>query len=247
MEMKQGEEGGSQGAQLSTLFHWYQGIKNDPGLPDFYFTYNQTHGSLNGGLWSWWTLPFLLIGIATILLRRKRQDLLLLGWLVSFYILTRLSVIGMGSRDIRMLAYEAHVFYPLIAIGLLALPSLIPQGSARQGAKYGLIALFIALAISINGASAYEVLKGQQNSIGRINPYQYEAAQWIKDNLPPDADIYDFGTLGFQNYQAKIKWMGVLSQRHFIVDEKELEGTDHVLVDYTDAILLQNQDYFNAI
>src|SRR3989338_9113273 len=36
--------------QLGKLFHWYQGIKNDLGLPDFYFTYNQTHGSLHGGI-----------------------------------------------------------------------------------------------------------------------------------------------------------------------------------------------------
>ena len=153
----------------------------------------------------------------------------------------------MGSRDIRMFAYEAHVFYPLIAIGLLALPSFLAQGSARQGAKYFLIALFIALAISINGASAYEVLKSQQNSIGRINPYQYGAAEWIRNNLPYETDIYDFGTLGFQNYAAKIKWMGVLSQRHFIVNDGEEDTIDYVIVDYTDAMLLNNQEYLSAI
>ena len=46
--------------QIGKLFVWYQGIKNDPGLPDFYFTYNLSHGynlangsSLQAGLLSW--------------------------------------------------------------------------------------------------------------------------------------------------------------------------------------------------
>ncbi len=132
----QGSDNAPKTAQFDKLFKWYQGIQNDPGLPDFYFTYNQTHGSLQGGLWSWWTLPFLIAGIGVLIMRRRSQDLLLLGWLVSFYFLTRLVVIGMGTRDIRMFAYEAHVFYPIIAIGLLALPSLLSQGMPRLIAKY---------------------------------------------------------------------------------------------------------------
>ena len=61
------------------------------------------------------------------------------------------------------------------------------------------------------------------------------------------SDIYDCGTLGFQNYAAKIKWFGVLSQRHFVVEDKEISSTDYVLVDYTDALLLKNQDYANFL
>jgi len=62
---KQSEAQGS-ALQFDKLFKWYQGIKGDPGLPDFYFTYNESHGSLLENIkntWrAWWTLPFLLIG-----------------------------------------------------------------------------------------------------------------------------------------------------------------------------------------
>jgi len=233
--------------QLDKLFRWYQGIKNDPGLPDFYFKYNNSHGSLNNSLLSWWTLPFLLAGILVLAIRRKDEDFVLLSWLISFYFLTRLTVFGYGARDIRMFAYEAHVFYPIIAIGLVSLSSIPKQAVLKKYLKYGLIALFIVLAVSVNGKSAYDVLKSQQNSIGRINPWQYETAEWLKSNTDEMSDIYDCGTLGFQNYAAKIKWFGVLSQRHFVVEDKEISSTDYVLVDYTDALLLKNQDYANFL
>jgi len=239
--------GGDKGLQLDKLFKWYQGIKGDGGLPDFYFTYNKTHGSFQEGLISWWTLPFLLIGLVFLFLRRNDKDLVLLSWFISFYILTRLSVIGMGQKDMRMFAFEAHVFYPIITIGLLSLASIIKQKSFRQYLKYGLIALFLILAINVNGKSAYTTLNGMQNSIGRINPMQYEAAEWIKTSLPEKADVYVFGTVGYQYFSGKIKWFGALSQRGFITSNSNINSSNYIIVDYTDAILLRNQDYINLI
>jgi len=233
--------------QFDKLFKWYQGIKNDPGLPDFYFTYNRTHGSLDGGPLSWWTLPLLLIGLFTLVYRRKEKDFVLLSWLVSYYFLTRMVVFGMGGRDIRMFSYEAHVFYPIIGVGLMSLGSFVRNKSFKKFVKPILIILFVFLAISVNGESAYNVLKGMQNSIGRINPMQYDAAEWIRLNLPEEADVYDVGTFGYQNYATKIKWMMALSQRHFVINDYELNLTDYVMVDYSDALLLRNQDYVNVL
>ncbi|MBI1935302.1 glycosyltransferase family 39 protein [Candidatus Woesearchaeota archaeon] len=233
--------------QFDKLLKWYHGIKNDPGLPDFYFEYDKVHGSLEGGLLSWWTLPFLLLGLLALAFRRKEEDIVMLGWFVSFYFLTRLAVFGYGTRDIRMFAYEAHVFYPIIAIGLLSISSISKSEPIKKFLKYGMIAVFLVLAVSVNGASAYKILKGQENSIARINPAQYEAAEWIKANLPENADVYTYGTLGFQNYAAKIKWLGVLSQRHFIVSNDEINMTDYLFIDYTDASALRDQNYANAI
>ncbi len=232
--------------QLDKLFKWYQGIKNDPGLPDFYFTYNGAHGSLQDGLLSWWTLPFLLIGLFVLAYRRKEEDFVLLSWFVSFYFLTRLVVFGYGTRDIRMFAYEAHVFYPIIAVGLVSLSSLPPQETLRKYLKFGLIAVFLVLAITVNGKSAYDVLSSQKYSIARINPWQYEAADWLRSNSEESAQIYDVGTFGYQNYAAKIKWLGVLSQRHFIVNDYELNSTGYVFLDYTDGIILKNNNYPDA-
>lgn len=232
--------------ELHKLFKWYQGIKGDGGLPDFYFTYNLTHGSLQGGLISWWTLPLLLFGITVLFLRRKPKDILFLSWLFSFYLLTHLSVIGLGSRDIRMFAYEAHIFYPLIALGLVTIPTLF-QKKLRRPLFIGLTIIFLLFALNVNAKSAFETLKSQQYSAGRINSMQLEAAEWIKENLDERAVIYSYGTLGFQNYGSKVKWMGVLSQRRFATDERDLNITNHIFVDYSDARLLGNQDYANAI
>ncbi len=245
--------GGTDGAgnlQLDKLFRWYHGIKNDPGLPDFYFRYPTSHGSgpfKEVSLLSWWTLPFLLIGVFVLIYRRKEEDFLLISWLVSYYLLTRLVVFGIGQRDIRMFAYEAHVFYPIIALGLVSISSIAKQETLRKYIKYSLIILFLILAISINGKSTYDVLKSQQYSIGRINPSQYEAAEWVRGNIEENADIYGIGTLGYQYFGAKIKWLGVLSQRHFILDNDKLNMTDYIFLDYTDASLLKNQDYINTL
>jgi len=233
--------------QFDKLFKWYQGIKNDAGLPDFYFEYDKVHGSFQENIFSWWTLPFLLIGLFVLVYRRSENDFLMLSWFVSFYFLTRLIVFGFGQRDIRMFAYEAHVFYPIIAIGLISISSFFRQESLRKYLRFASIALFLILAIFVNGKSAYQTLNGMQYSIGRINPQQYEASEWIRSNLDEKADIYDIGTLGYQNFAAKVKWLGVLSQRHFIVNDNEINLTDYVFLDYTDALLLRNQDYVNSL
>lgn len=248
---------GKKELQIDKLFKWYQGIHNDPGLPNFYFSYSSAHGTkgdinpqtgeFDNSLITWWTLPFLILGVVALVIRRKDEDFVLLSWLVSFYFLTRLVVFGIGQRDIRMFAYEAHVFYPIIAIGFLSLSSLTKKAIFKNMIKFGSIALFIFFAVYVNGQTAYHFLKGEQYDIGRINPAQYESADWIRRNIPDEGDVYDFGTIGFQNYAKKIKWMGVLSQRHFIVEDGEKNSTDYVLVDYTDALALGRQDYFNAI
>jgi len=241
------EEGTKTGLQLDKLFKWYQGIKNDPGLPDFYFTYNKSHGTLKDTALSWWTLPLLLIGIAALALRRTDKDYLMLSFLVSFYILTRLAVIGMGQKDIRMFAYEAHVFYPIIAIGALSIPSLIKRAQIKTLARFGIIILFIVCTIFINGNSAYSTLKSQEQSITRINSNEYEAADWMRQNLPEQANVYIMGTYGFQFFGGKIKWLNVLSQRTFVLEPELINTADHVVVDYTDALALGNQQYLTAV
>jgi len=142
---------------------------------------------------------------------------------------------------------EAHVFYPFVALGVLALATFLPTAKLRHFSRYAVLFVFFFLALTVNFPSAQGVLKGMQNSIGRVTPMQYDAADWIRQNLPLDADIYDYGTVGFQNYAAKIKWLNVLSQRNFITGAEEHNLTDHVMIDYSDALLLRDQNYVNAI
>ena len=189
-----------------------------------------------------------MIGLFVLFSRRNEKDWVYLSWLAAFYFLTRLVVFGIGNRDIRMFAFEAHVFYPIIAIGLLAIPSFFPVGEKHKAyLKYGLVVLFLLLAVFVNGKSAWNTLESQQQSVGRVNPSQYEAAVWIKDNIPMESTIYDFGTLGFQNYAAKVKWLNVLSQHNFVLEDRYLNQTEYVLVDYTDALNLGDTSYRDAI
>ena len=146
------------------------------------------------------------------------------------------------------LAYLLGFIVPFkISIFVTFVSLLILGYLLKKYLKYGLIAVFFILAISVNGKSTYDVLKGQQYSIGRVNPWQFEAAEWVRSNLPEEADIYDMGTLGYQYYGGKIKWLGALSQRHFVMSNPESNLTDYVLIDYTDAILLRDQNYIDAV
>lgn len=243
-ELLSGDESPTSHSNLGKLLKWYH-IQKDEGLPDFYFTYSKTHGSFNGGILSWWTLPFLFLGILLIIYWRRDEHLVMLSWLIALYFLTRMGAFGMGTRDIRMFAFEAHVFYPIIAFGAISLSGFF--GRHKQYAKYGIIALFLILAVSINGKSAYNVLNGMQYSISRINPYQYEAAEWIMGNLGAEDNIYDIGTLGYSYYSGKIKWMSALSQRHFIMEDRWKNITNYVLFDYTDPMLMKDQNQINAM
>ena len=235
------------GAQFQKLFQWYQGIKNDPGLPDFYFSYPGSHGGMQDALIAWWTLPLLLLGLLFLFLKRNDESWLYLCFFFAFYLLTRLIVFGKGQKDIRMFAFEAHVFYPIIALGLLSIPSFIPMPNLKQFAKYGLIVVFIFLAINVNGKMAYSVLKGMENSPQRITPAQFEAAEWIRLNVPEEANIYDVGTLGFEYFSGKVKWFGALTQRRIIINDHEIPLANYIVIDYSDGMMLGNQQYLQAI
>ncbi len=243
-ELLGGDDSSGQNFNIGKLFKWYH-IQHDEGLPDFYFQYDKAHGSLNDGILSWWTLPFLLLGVFFLFYRRDNSSIMMISWLLSLYLLTRMGAFGMGSRDIRMFAFEGHVFYPIMALGAVSLSDFF--GKYRRHARYLFIALFLILAVSINGKSAYGVLKGMEYSISRINPYQYEAAEWIKGNMGAEENIYDIGTFGYTYYGGKIKWMSSLAQRHFIMDDRWRNITNYIFIDYTDALLLRDQNQINAL
>lgn len=232
---------------LGILFRWYQDSAKYLGLPDFYFHYNTSHGDINGGKWGYWTLPLLFIGIVVLLLKRDRKSILMLSWLIAFYVFTHLSAFGMGSRDQRMMAFEAHVIYPIIVIGLLSIPSFFKTNTFKKFTKYFLIVIFIIFALSVNGKPTVNMLNMQQYSISRINPYQYEASEWILKNLPEDAYIYDIGTFGYQYYGAKVKWLNALSQRPFVVDGRTINLSNYVMLDYSDFALLRKDEEINNL
>ncbi|MBW2989445.1 glycosyltransferase family 39 protein [Candidatus Woesearchaeota archaeon] len=218
---------------LSRLFSWYRPPEGaNLGLPLSHFSYRDMHGL--------WTLPFLFVGIIFLLLRRKKSDLFLIGWLISLYIMLHLDLIGKG-RPFRSLSATAHIFYPIMALGAVYLISLISNlvrlpKSLKPLLKYSIILLFILLAISINGKTAYNHLDSAYQGISRINPHQYEAAEWIKDNIKDEkAEIYQIGAIS----QAKSRWEWMLSNR--VIFFRARENATHALIDYSDSLLINDQ------
>src|SRR3989338_11474591 len=184
----------------------------------------------------WWTLPFILIGIGLLLFRRKDQDLILLGWLISLYLVLHADVIGKGPFVHRSLAASAHIFAPLAAIGCMTAYTLVAEQfkldeEAKKNGKWGAIAVFVILVVIFNVMPGIALIK--QTPTTTLNGEQIAVANWIHDNTPSDASLSNAGTLSL----AQKRWIQYLSQRHFVgTNLEQLDAgiqPSYALLDYT--------------
>src|SRR3989338_4874846 len=243
-----GEDGKS--ASLSRLFHW------GPNPDDFrgsvsadYFSFSKMHGL--------WTLPFLLIGLAILLIRRDNKDILMLAWLVSLYLILHSDLIGKATFLHRSLSGTAHIFVPITVIGALAIVSFVklPQ-TYKSALKYGMAALLVGLALFYNLPAAYSTLnQAYDNPFIRLNPSQIEVSEWLLQNtnenqnvsiIGPPAEIlqkvwwmasYSHRTSQF--FEGFLKWKIYEENREEIVNYHLLN--DYIVVDYSDIGLLQDK------
>lgn len=223
---------------FSRLFSWFKPQKDNQGVPAAYFSYKEMIGPL-------WTVPFVLLGIVFLLLRRSKKDLLMLAWLVSLYIMIHLDIIGKG-RVHRSLSGTAHLFYPLMILGLFFLVSIIPYLRNYQKAlKPALGILFVALLFPAIGISAYNSLKGAYPGISRVNPYQLELAGWLREsgNIPLDAELYHMGSLSL----AKTRWLWMVGHRYIIERESDITNVSFMIIDYSDFSQMGNQQLVNQL
>lgn len=223
----------------SRLFSWFKPQKDNAGVPQEYFYYRTMIGP-------YWTIPLILAGILFLLLRRNKKDLVMLAWLVSLYIMIHLDFIGKG-RVHRSLSGTAHIFYPLMVLGILYLLSLVPHiKGLRTPLKYGLMLLFVILMLTSIGAVANKTLKGAYQGVLRINTYQYDLAKWNQQNLPEDSQIYHMGTISL----AKTRWIWMVGHRFMIPSSDfklEEYNATHVAVDYSDFALAGDQNTLNKL
>ncbi|MFH1317239.1 MAG: DUF6541 family protein [Candidatus Woesearchaeota archaeon] len=226
---------------ISRLFSWFKKPDNLGGVPEIYFSFADMNGI--------WIIPLILIGIIFLVLRRKTQDIFMLGWLISLYIVIHADVIGKGPFVHRSLAASNMVFAPLAAIGILAIISFIPLAKQkRQIVKYGLITAFIILAIIYNIIPSISMLNTfYESPLSRLNPFQFEVSQWLTANTDKDDVILDLGTSSL----AKQRWMQYISQRHFNgINIEELEQgipNTHVIYDYSDLVLMGDRNTFDQL
>ncbi len=244
---------------FSRLFQWSLNPKDYAGsVPESYFSFGQMHGL--------WTLPFLLIGILFLLWRREEKDLLMLAWLVSLYLVLHRDILGKASFLHRSLSASAHIFAPLAAIGAVYLSSFVKLPyNFNKLLKYGLAAVFIYFAISVNMALASNILtKNTYNPYTNdgffvsLNNEEYLAAQWVLVNVPKEYNITIIGIPYQDNFVSatakKIRWMGAASQHvtrfyYLLLNKEDVIKSQqwYVMMDYTMIGPMKDQNTFNAM
>jgi len=209
---------------LSRLFSWFKPQANNPGVPASYFSYTDMIGPL-------WTVIFVLLGIVFLLLRRNAKDLVMLAWIVSLYIMIHLDFFGKG-RVHRSLSGTGHLFYPLMALGVIFIVSFIPV--FKQYVKYIAVVAFAVLLFFSFGKGAIAFLSSAYSGVERINPSQYDLAGWMREQ--PNTDIfYHIGSLSL----AKTRWIWMIGQHYAEYDPSKANFT-HVIVDYSDMAAIGN-------
>lgn len=241
--MKQTDTDVNQGYDFSRIFKWSLDPKDYEGsVPAMYFSFSDMHGI--------WTLPFLIIGIIILVLRRKFPDILLLSWLISLYLVLHRDVIGKSIFIHRSLSATAHIFAPLTAIGAVYLTNLIkiPKPFSRY-LKYSIIALFVFLAFFVNMNFSSQFINrdtynpySQAGILTSINQDEYNAATWFAENVPLSENITVLGIPHEQPYVSatvkKVKWFAAVSQhvtRFFELRENKSEvlKNQYIVVDYS--------------
>lgn len=242
------------GIKLQNVDHLFSWFKTPADFPnrDMY-----TYSSSNWGLWS---LPFFLIGLLILLLRRKKADMVALFFLVAVYLGLHLDVLNLLSqgRITRIIYIDAQIFALLVGIGVIGLPGLIGlKKEARNYARIGLVVLFAVLLFSFSFRPTQQMLAQAYPPITRMTPAQYEAAEWLRANTPEDAVIWARGQLTY----PKQKWMHMFSHRSimgYYVDTLEKFGEyvkewperntpSHALIDYSDYLLINNREALAAL
>jgi hypothetical protein len=227
---------------FSRLFQWT--VPSEPisgSFPPEFVQFNAEY--------RFWMIPFILIGIAVLLLRREPKDLLMLAWLAAIYITFHLDVL-LGSIDwlgriARMGVAEPPLLFSLAAIGLFSIVSFFKLPS-KALIRYALaIAAAIIIVFSL-GTASYQRLGQVYSGISRITPEQLDMALWLKDNTPENSMVYDLGTLSY----AKTRWLLASSQRYINLfygtysnQSYAKDSPSYFIFDYSDLQLLANSQY----
>ena len=244
-------------ADLLRLFHLSLDPNNYVGsVPAWYFSFKDMNGL--------WTLPFLLIGILFLVLRREDRDLFLLAWLISLYLVLHRDIIGKAAFLHRSLSATTHIFAPLTGIGAVYLGSIIKLPSNyNKYLKYAAVLVFVYFVWSVNFAGASQMInKDTYNPYTKdgffvsLNQAEYNSGQWLLENVPDSYNITVLGipyTSNFLELTAKkIKWLSAVSQHvlrfYYLLDNRgEYLKNNYVLLDYTMVGPLNDKETFDEM
>ncbi len=245
---------------FTRLLHWSLNPKDYAGsVPSSYFSFGTMHGL--------WTLPFLLLGILFIALRREERDLFLMAWLVSLYLVLHRDIAGKAAFLHRSLSATAHIFAPLTAIGAVYLGSFFKlPPNFNKYLKYFIAAVFVYLALAVNMAGASQIInKDTYNDFfATLNEPEYMASQWALANVPASYNITILGIPHQPNVVSatskKIRWFAAVSQHvtrfYYLLDENYGQGAKeyvlkspdwYILLDYTMLGQLNDRETFDRM
>lgn len=213
---------------LALLLNWYGAHQTLAGTPPWYWSFKAT----NPG-W-WWLVPLVIIGVLLLLHRRKLSDLLLLSWILAFYLITHLDFLSVGRVN-RFLEVELHILASIAAVSLIILVpayvrALIKLKYNLTAVRLILVVIFIVLAFTTYGNLAISNLSSAYQGPFRITQPQLDVSNWMKDNLPKEADVFMLGTPIY----TKKKWIQGLAQRQMDWSSADWTNSTHVIVDYSD-------------
>jgi len=228
--------------KIGGLFYWFKFYDDYlSSVPKPYFSYSYVYGG-------YWTFPLLILGFAFLVIRRKKQDYLMISWAITLYLFLHMDIIG-GNRSFRFLQIEAQLFSSIIAIGLIGITSFIKLPEKQKNyLKYGLVLVFIIFGLFFNAKPVYSELKSSYQGITRMSEAEYNAALWVRENLPEDSLILLAGTVAYN----KKKWFLGLSFRHILYDnqlitQEDADKATHVLLDYSDMVMIGRKDLIEQL
>ena len=205
----------------------------------------------------------MILGILILLFRRTSADLLLLSSLLGLYVALHLDVIGLAEisyRLARFLSVETFVFYSLMAVAIAGIPAAVKSLRPYMNqVSIVLGILFILFTLFTQGKQAYATLDTAYQGLGRVNPYQYEASEWIQENIDGDGNfMVHYGTLGYAKQRffrvlshvatapfdfsdPKAQWENINLTYRLGLDPDPISFT-HVLFDYSDFALINSPE-----
>ena len=236
-------------ASFSRIFKWSFDPQDFAGsVPASYFSFREMHGL--------WTLPFLLLGILVLAVRRQNRDIFLLAWLISLYFVLHRDIIGKTEFLHRSLSASAHIFVPITVLGALSIASFVKLPKIYSlFLKYGLASLVVVLALVYSMPQAFSTLDQAYDSpIIRLNPAQIEVSEWLKNNIDESQNVSIIGPP--PQIMQKVWWMSSISHRvsHFFEgfltwpdysDDPEIARghllNDTILFDYSDIARISDR------
>lgn len=241
---------------ISRLLHWSFNPEDFGGsVPASYFSFREMHGL--------WTMPFLLIGMLILFIRRQNRDIFLLAWLISLYLILHRDLIGKTELIHRSLSATAHIFVPITVIGVLSVYSFIVYPFIKLPKiyelflKYGVVVLVVVLTLVYNMPQAYSMLNQAYDSpIIRLNKAQIEVSEWLKTNIDENQNVSIIGPP--PEIMQKVWWMASVSHRISLFfegfltwgryrDKPEIARyhllNDVIVMDYSDIALLSDRRF----